>query len=327
METLKSYLESMFAKMPNTEEIRKAKGELWQMMEDKYNELISDGKNENEAVGTVISEFGNIEELSSILGLKEELYTAPAQDAKENRRMLTFEEVRRYLDEKTRHSLLIALGVLLCICSVIGPIITDAATIPEAIGVTVMMGMIAAAVGLFIYSSTMMGKWDFLKKEPCMLNFESVEYVRDEKNRYRKTYAIRQTIGIILCVLCWLPAAILDDISFTRALNFDGASILFVLVGIGVFIIIFNNGINGSFDMLLKLNDEKLVSGNYVSEQKEVRYINDTAARIMDIYWPTITCVYLCWSFLTFHWHITWVIWPIAGIVRGILNTCLSEKN
>ena len=64
MNTLKSYLESMFAKMPNTPEMRRAKDELWQMMEDKYNELLDEGKNENEAVGTVISEFGNLEELS-----------------------------------------------------------------------------------------------------------------------------------------------------------------------------------------------------------------------------------------------------------------------
>lgn len=39
------------------------------MMEDKYNELISEGKSENEAVGTVISEFGNLDELAETLGL------------------------------------------------------------------------------------------------------------------------------------------------------------------------------------------------------------------------------------------------------------------
>ena len=72
MNTLKSYLESMFAKMPNTPEMRRAKDELWQMMEDKYNELLDEGKNENEAVGTVISEFGNLEELSKELGLEKE---------------------------------------------------------------------------------------------------------------------------------------------------------------------------------------------------------------------------------------------------------------
>ena len=56
METIKNYLEAMFANMPRTADVEKAKAELLQMMEDKYNELISEGRTENEAVGTVISE-------------------------------------------------------------------------------------------------------------------------------------------------------------------------------------------------------------------------------------------------------------------------------
>lgn len=40
------------------------------MMEDKYNELISDGKSDNEAIGIVISEFGNLDELADSLGIK-----------------------------------------------------------------------------------------------------------------------------------------------------------------------------------------------------------------------------------------------------------------
>lgn len=44
METIKNYLENMFSHLPNTPEVQKAKYELYQMMEDKYNELISEGK-------------------------------------------------------------------------------------------------------------------------------------------------------------------------------------------------------------------------------------------------------------------------------------------
>jgi len=73
METIKSYLETMFANMPNTPEVLRAKQELWGMMEDKYNELISEGLSENEAVGTVISEFGNLDELSETLGLNRQM--------------------------------------------------------------------------------------------------------------------------------------------------------------------------------------------------------------------------------------------------------------
>ena len=73
METIKNYLENMFMHLPNTVEVRKAKDELSQMMEDKYAELIAEGKTENEAVGTVIAEFGNLRELAEALGIEEVL--------------------------------------------------------------------------------------------------------------------------------------------------------------------------------------------------------------------------------------------------------------
>ena len=50
METIRNYLESMFSQLPNTPEVLKAKYELGLMMEDKYSELIADGKSENEVI-------------------------------------------------------------------------------------------------------------------------------------------------------------------------------------------------------------------------------------------------------------------------------------
>ena len=59
METILSYLENMFLHLPRTSEVLRAKEELATMMEDKYNELLAEGKRENEAVGIVISELSN----------------------------------------------------------------------------------------------------------------------------------------------------------------------------------------------------------------------------------------------------------------------------
>ena len=71
MNAIRNYLDNMFRNLPNTEEVRRAKTELLEMMEDKYEELIKEGKTENEAVGIVISEFGNLDELAESLGISE----------------------------------------------------------------------------------------------------------------------------------------------------------------------------------------------------------------------------------------------------------------
>src|SRR5690625_7274061 len=95
MDTILSYLETMFANLPRTQEVERIKQDLQLNMEEKYQELIAEGKTENEAVGTVISEFGNIDELMEELGydLNEE------QDAP---RSLTDQEIGEFLRSEER---------------------------------------------------------------------------------------------------------------------------------------------------------------------------------------------------------------------------------
>ena len=152
METIKNYLEAMFAGLPNTPEVRKAKAELFQMMEDKYNELISEGKSENTAVGTVISEFGNLDELAEDLGLTREVNESRARESEMNSRFVTLDQARAYLSSKGRKSLCLALGVFLCITCVSWPIIF--AESEGLIGVILMFVSIAAGVGLGVGVST-----------------------------------------------------------------------------------------------------------------------------------------------------------------------------
>lgn len=94
MEAIRNYLETMFLNLPNTPEVYKAKNELWQMMEDKYTELKNEGKSENEAVGTVIAEFGNLDELAEDLGIKQFVHQ-PRQEQTPNAVSLSMEDVRQ----------------------------------------------------------------------------------------------------------------------------------------------------------------------------------------------------------------------------------------
>ena len=112
METIKNYLENMFSHLPNTPEVQKAKYELYQMMEDKYNELISEGKSDNEAIGIVISEFGNLDELADSLGIKSFVNPSQAMPASKT---LSRETAVAFLRDSAKQAYLTAFGVLLCI--------------------------------------------------------------------------------------------------------------------------------------------------------------------------------------------------------------------
>ena len=103
MNAIRNYLDNMFRNLPNTEEVRRAKTELLEMMEDKYEELIKEGKTENEAVGIVISEFGNLDELADSLGISE----AVAENPDENKPMLSLDRVKEYLGMTAQTSIII----------------------------------------------------------------------------------------------------------------------------------------------------------------------------------------------------------------------------
>jgi len=323
MDTIKSYLETMFANLPATLEVLKAKDELWGMMEDKYNELISEGKSENEAVGTVISEFGNLDELAETLGLNNQS-SAPV----DNRRTLTQEEARSFVSAGNRHAFLTALGVFLCIFSVVPAAACGVFhnNFIQTLGTVALFIIVACGVGMFIITNSLMKKYDYIKKHECIIDYATVGYVQDKKEQLRNISIVCRTLGIIMCIISFVPAAVLDAIPI-QGLNDIGGAAMLAMVSIGVFLIVFGSMAETSCKTLLALNGDN-VAGSYVKkENKEVRYINNTAATIMSVFWPTVTCIYLSVSFITFAWALTWVIWPVAAIIRAIFKSVLKDDS
>ena len=69
MNVIIAYLEAMFSAYPQTPRLLEAKAELQGMMEDAYTSLIGEGRSEDEAVGQVIRDFGNLDEVAPVLGI------------------------------------------------------------------------------------------------------------------------------------------------------------------------------------------------------------------------------------------------------------------
>ena len=323
METIKNYLESMFMNMPNTAEVRRAKDVLWEMMEDKYTELIAEGKSENEAVATVISEFGNLQELAEELGINQLVNENLRAEKEAPRRLVTLEEANEFIKDKINQAVLISIGVLLCICCVVGPIICEALWENDSLGAALMFLMIAAGVALFVISELKMTKWSFLSEELCSIDLATTKKVKSERESYRGSYIVLQTIGIVFCIISVVPSIVLDGFRYKiPAIDDLSGVLLFLFVGIGVLMIVYANIRLKAYETLLKLNDDMTMAGEY--KGNKYAKVDDTyypwAKTVLELYYPTVTCIYLCWSFLTFHWHITWIIWPVAAIVNGMIK-------
>lgn len=325
METIKTYLENMFMHFPMTAEVKRAKEELYTMMEDKYNELKVAGTSENEAIGIVISEFGNMDEVAEDLGL---LHYNESNVKEEVLSVVSMKEAKDYISDTIHTSHKIALGVMLCICSPIALIIlfgmeelelygmTEA--VAGTIGVFSLLIMVAVAVGIFIFHGMKLEKYAKFEKEAFQLESGLETYVKQEKEGYLPKFAVKITIGVSLCILGIFPV-ILAGLAFEDTLfMFLSVGLLLFMISIGVYFLITGGMRQETYGVLLQ-------EGEYTKYNKKGSKLTETVA---SIYWPLVVVIYLGWSLTSNAWGRTWVVWPIAGILFAVVaNICNAVSN
>ncbi len=308
--------------LPNTTEVLKAKAELGQMMNDKYNELIAEGKPENEAIAAVLADFGNLDEVAETLGIKEVVHRAPV-----DKRVVKSEEARAYVKDREMTSFRTAVGVMLCILSPVGEIIVGENMGYRGLGIMTMFMILALAIGFFIYNSVQGEKWSWMEKTPCAVEFATIDWINTARENFRPVKAIFLCAGIVICILAAGLAGAIDEMHWFRKVN-DAEGILFlVAVAIGVCLIVYGNMRDSAFTNILKLNDSKTVGGNYVDSQKSARRVTKTGQTVLEVFWPTVTCAYLIWSFVTMDWYITWIIWPLAPVLRMLIEAIFADTS
>ena len=382
METIRNYLNAMFAGLPDTPEVRRAYEELAAMMEDKYTELMEEGVSENEAVGTVISEFGNLEELAQTLGIEDcinarasgaqngeaeaaketskEAFKENAQGTasyqegsnefygaddfntsyEESRRLISAEELCDYLSVGGFSALLRSFGVLLCVTSVSGPILLSGlgggwfARKLESFGVALFFVFIAAAVASFLIADAYMKPWKFFKKEALDFDSESKEIIKDQERILEGENTKRRILGIVLIILSIVPNIIFDS-------NMSVA-MMFVFVGVGVFLLVYNGEKKRLFKHIKKAESRAQASSaarrryvstggkRYVSKDRPARkekyhYSDPNLNALMPIYWEIVICVYFAFSFLTGLWPISWLLLVAAAAVKKVIENKYGE--
>ncbi|MGL5615252.1 MAG: permease prefix domain 1-containing protein [Sarcina sp.] len=340
MNTIKNYLENIFSNIPETLETLRAKEELLSMMEDKYNELKLEGKTENEAIGIVISEFGNIDEIL------ESLDTSVKEPIEESTFSYTYDEepiktislnnAKEIIKEQLDISKNIALGVFLCICSPILLIfLTGAAeeyssygNTAAAIGLVVLFLMIAIAILLFIIYGLKMEKIENFKKEPIILDYMTKEFIKKESENFKISFGKRIAFGVTLCIVSVIPIIITGTLFDNIFAQCASVSLLLIMVAFAVHIFIVTGMTDSTYKMFLEKESDSTPHGHYKEYNSEDynyshHYESPLTRNIASIYWPVITIIYLFWSFVYGSWGTSWIIWPIAGLLFGVIsNIC-----
>lgn len=275
MEAIREYLNNLFMSLPETPEVLRAKAELLEMMEDKFEELVSEGKTEKEAIGIVISEFGNLQELAEELGIDSYIKkagddaeeqpkaekangAAVGKEKKRNVYCWSFDEARDYISYAWRHGLYIALGVLLCICAPFADSIIssceEAGYMPpllsDILGTSSIFLFTAVAVALFCTASGIKKGYGKVSRYCVLLDEKAGRYVEQKQQKDVQTRFTMKIIGIACCILCVFPSSV--NYFVNPLLREIVDSSVLVIAGVGVFLLVLSASVGNRYTELEK---------------------------------------------------------------------------
>jgi uncharacterized membrane protein len=316
MDTIRNYLDNLFASLQKTAKVNELKNNILSNMEDKYNELKRQGKTENEAIGIVISEFGNIDELISELGISKNEET-PSEP------LVTQDEVEEYLKVKKVMGLQIGIGTFLCIMApalfillsvmvengvIFASINGDAAYVP---GLVILLLLIATAVGIFIFSGMNFERYKFME-EGIRLPLGVAADLKKRYEAFNPTFYLCVIVGVCLCIIS--PVSLFLSSMISDEATEYGVVGLLIIIAFAVFLFISSGTVRESYEKLLQIGDSA------PKKKKEDKVIGAVAACV----WPLAVVVFLFCGFVYNLWYIAWVVFPITGILFGMFSAVYS---
>lgn len=249
-------------------------------------------------------------------------------EEKLNVRRVSMEEANKFLAAKTQTAKTIACGVFLCIispiCLMILSVMSEKAiyniseNVAAGIGMITLLIFIANAVTLFILSSSKTSAFEFLENEIFETSYGVTGMVKERKEDYRESYTKNIAIGVCFCVLSLVPLFAAIIISEDDLFMVSMVAVMLALIGIGVNFIVKTCIIWESFDKLLQ-------EGEYSRKKKKEKI---ASSKVNTIYWSVVTAGYLAYSFISYKWHFSWIIWPVAAVLYpAVISIFASHKD
>lgn len=323
MNTIKEYVDKMFKHVVKTQETEQLKVDILANMEDRYIALKEEGASENEAIGTVIVEFGNIEEVLDEMGVNKH---QKSNNDLDDVMVVETEDAYEYIEGRRKAGLGIGLGVLACCIALGGFLGLFGLFSLESYGI--ILGLIwmflLAVVGISLFIIQGYRLTNYKEYElPFILVPEAKIRIQEMMDAYKKSFIFSIVIGVALCILSLIP------VLFTALSSIDefiviGIGAMFVIAGVGVLLFIYTGMIWTGYQNLLSKG--KSVEEVYEAREKYKR--NTKITNILEnVYWPILLVVYFSLSYFSGSWAWSWIIFPIGGILQSTIESIFDIED
>ena len=240
-------------------------------------------------------------------------------------RKVTMAEAQNYLKYREKNARRIPWGVLMCIFSPVALIVlsvgqeTGRIALSEAqataLGLLPLLLLVGGAVALFVFSGLAGKPFEYLDQECFETEYGVTGLVKEKREQERGAFIAQIVVGVVLCVLSAVPifvAMLLPGTETQPVSDFRYAvavAALLCLVAVGVWLIVRASIRWGGYSVLLE-------EGEYSRASKEEAQRSRTLATV---YWSLVTAGYLAFSFITMDWQRSWIVWPVAGVLYGLV--------
>ena len=327
MNVIAAYLDTMFSTYPQTPRLLEAKAELHGMMEDAYTSLIAEGRTENEAVGQVIRDFGNLEEVAPVLGITADI--APAAGggadaaAAERHPVVTLEEAQGYAEAKKRTRYRLSAAVMLFVLSpsllLLLSVAGETGLLPlgenagSFIGLFALLVMIAVGVLLVVSVSRETAPYKRLSERRFSTNPTVTQWVEALSAKHEPARIRSLQLAVTLWILSAAPllafALLVNEPPYDRFLPVLGVVLVLVMVAAGLGVLLPRTWAHTVAEELTRTG----AAGR--ADDAEHSIVGIIAA----FYWPLLTAIFLAWSFIGNAWGVSWMVWPIGAVLFGAI--------
>ena len=233
-------------------------------------------------------------------------------------RVIELEEAAAYIAHRISFAAYVALGVLLCILAAI-PVIGSEfllfpavkAQVAETLGLAFSVAIITVAVAIFIIQGFREKRYQYLEKEDFETAYGVDSVLKERLERFLPSYLLQTVSGVVLCMVAFIFLIISDVVpQFYQLSSGLFVVIAIALVAAAVYLFVQANIIRSSYYCLLK--------------PKKKTVYPEKIRLLLQAYWLIIICIYLAYSFITSDWGKSWIVWPLAALIYGVIEAVLK---
>ena len=352
MDAIDTFLDAMFAPYPTTPRLLEAKGELHAMMEDAYTDAISRGKTHNEAVGQVITDFGNLEELAPVLGIADDLTAAggaPQQEAAPapagtdgaeapSRPRVTLPEAQELAEARRRGAASLGLSVAILVSTGIPMFalrgLTEVGLVPfnEDTATFLALGVDLLLVALGVIMLLSRSRLFANVKHLVNLEFTPDPIVTAWAARLRLEHEDRRMRRLTIAVGLWICAAL--PLAVVQALppigigmdvpagadngTLNGGDLSELALALSVALVALGLWIFLPANWAVQTQQTLIREGRQGYDYDEENYRDPVIGIVASVYWPCVVVACFVWGAVFDQWDKSWVLFPISAVLFGV---------